>query len=146
VIEVPIKLIETDVTIDYLRNTNEKVKNSINDLIDQGYNLKITQITASELWFGVYRLKSKEKRISESKKLNKFFLGFPDILTMDNNASRIYGEICAELEKIGQKVPQFDLLNASIAISNQVSLITRDRKHFPRINNLSEFDFLELWE
>ncbi len=145
-IDIPIKIIETDVTIDYLRNSNEKVVNSINNMIDQGYDLKITQITACELWFGVYRLKSKEKRISEAKKLNKFFLGFPDILTMDNNAIRIYGEFCAELEKTGQKVPQFDLLNASIAISNQVSLITRDKKHFPRINNLSEFEFLELWE
>ena len=41
----------------------------------------------------------------------------------------------------GLRVTQFDLLNASFAIANKVALITRDKNHFPRINNLSEFDF-----
>ena len=44
------------------------------------------------------------------------------------------------------RVPQFDLINASIAIASKVPLITMDKNHFPRINDLSEFDFLELWE
>ena len=84
--------------------------------------------------------------ISEAKKLNTFILNFPEILTLNNDSSRIYGEISAELDNNGLRVPQFDLINASIAIANKVSLITRDKNHFPRINDLSEFDFLDLWE
>jgi len=83
---------------------------------------------------------------AEVKKINKFVLNFPEILTLDNYSSKIYGEICAELDDQGLRVPQFDLLNASIAIANKVTLITKDKRHFPRINELSEFDFLELWE
>ena len=141
-----IKIIETDVAIDFLRGKNQETNKKINELIVQGADLRITQITTCELWYGAYRLKSKEKQIAEVKKLNKFILNFPEILTLDNNSSKIYGEICAELDAQGLRVPQFDLLNASIAIANKVTLITKDKRHFPRINELSEFDFLELWE
>ncbi len=141
-----IKIIETDVAIDFLRGKNQETNEKINELIVQGVDLRITQISICKLWYGVYRLKSKKKQISEVKKLNKFILNFPEILTLDNDSSKIYGEICAELDNKGIRVPQFDLLNASIAIANKVALITRDKNYFPRINDLSEFDFLELWE
>ncbi|TFG27495.1 MAG: type II toxin-antitoxin system VapC family toxin [Promethearchaeota archaeon] len=141
-----IKIIETDVAIDFLRGKNELIVKKISKLIKEGVDLKITQITAAELWYGVYRLKLKEKQISEAKKLNTFLSNFTDIFTLNNSSSRIYGEMCAELDKQGLRVPQFDLLNASVAIANKVHLITRDKNHFPRINALSEFDFLELWE
>ena len=140
-----IKIVETDVTIDYLRGKNKETNEKINKLIDQGVDLRITQITLCELWYGIYRLKSKKKRILETKQLNAFILKLSEILTLDNESSKIYGEICAELDNKGLRVPQFDLLNASIAIANKVLLITRDKNHFPRINDLSEFDFLELW-
>ena len=141
-----IRIIETDVVIDFLRGKNKLIINNISKLIEEGVDLKITQVTSGELLYGVYRLRLKEKQISEAKKLNKFLSKFPEIFTLDEISSRIYGEICAELDKQGLRVPQFDLLNASIAIANNIILITRDKNHFPRINDLSEFDFLELWE
>ncbi len=140
-----IKLLDTDVVINFLRGYNPEITKKIKDLIAQGIDLTITQITLSELWYGIYRLKSKSKRILESKKLNNLIIYLTEILTLDSNSSRIYGEICAELDKSGLRVPQFDLLNASIAIANKIHFITHDKKHFPRINEFSEFDFLELW-
>jgi predicted nucleic acid-binding protein len=139
-------IVETDIAIDYLRGIKSEINKKVNQLIDEGKDLRITQITLCELWYGIYRLKSKEKQISEGKKLNTFILDFPEILTLDDDSSKIYGKICAELDKNGQRVPQFDLLNASIAIQNKIRLITRDKRHYPRINALSEFNFLELWE
>jgi tRNA(fMet)-specific endonuclease VapC len=115
-------------------------------MINEGITLTITQITASELWYGVYSLRSKKKQIAEAKKLNEFLLNLIEIKTLDNDSSKIYGEICAELERAGLRVPKFDLLIASIAIANKFCLITRDKKHFPRINKFTEFDFLELWD
>ncbi len=140
-----IKLLDTDVVINFLRGYNPEITKKIKDLIAQGIDLTITQITLSELWYGIYRLKSKSKRILESKKLNNLIIDLTEILTLDSNSSRIYGEICAELDKSGLRVPQFDLLNASIAIANKIHFITYNKNHFPRINEFSEFDFLELW-
>ncbi|MHA1148307.1 MAG: type II toxin-antitoxin system VapC family toxin [Promethearchaeota archaeon] len=140
------KILETNVSIEYLRKGFDETKQKINNLIEEGFDLKITQITACELWYGVYRLPSKAKCLSEAKKLTKFFKNLTEILTMDNLSSKIYGEICAELDKKGKRVPQFDLIIASIAIANKTQLITKDKRHFPRINALSEYDFLDLWE
>ena len=141
-----IKIVETNIAIDFLRGNDSKVEKKIKNLISQGTDLIITQITSCELWYGVYTLKSKQKQIVEAKNLNKFISNLSEIKTLDSKSSKIYGEIYAELDKSGMRVPQFDLLNASIAIANKVILITKDKKHFPRINSFSEFDFLELWE
>ncbi len=130
----------------FIQEIFEKVERKIKNLISQGNDLTITQITSGELWYGIYALKSKQKQIVEAKKLNSFISNLSEIKTLDSNSSKIYDEICADLDKSGKQVPQFDLLNASIAISNKVILITKDKKHFPRINTFSEFDFLELWE
>jgi len=140
------KIVETSIAIDFLRGDYPKVEKKIKNLISQGFDLTITQITSCELWYGVYALKSKQKQIVEAKKLNNFLINLSEIKTLDSSSSRIYGEIYAELDKNGMRVPQFDLLNASIAIANKVILITKDKRHFPRINSFSEFEFLELWE
>ncbi len=136
---------ETDVVIDYLRGKSPDITEKIINMIEKGTELIITQITVSELWYGVFSLKSKKKQISEAKTLNDFLLNLIDIKTIDNAASKIYGEICAELDRAGLRVPKFDLLNASIAISNKINLITRDKRHYSRINEYSDFNFLELW-
>ena len=140
------KILETNVAIEYLRQGFKETKQKINNLIEQGYDLKITQITACELWYGVYRLPTKAKVLAEARKLTKFLQNLTEILTMDSLSSKIYGEICAELDKKGLRVPQFDLLIASMAIANEIPLITKDKRHFPRINALSEYDFLEMWD
>lgn len=140
------KLLETNIVIDHLRGNSPEISEKIINMINEGITLTITQITASELWYGVYNLRSKKKQIAEAKKLNEFLLNLIEIKTLDNDSSKIYGEICAELERDGLRVPKFDLLNASIAIANKFFLITRDKKHFPRINKFTEFDFLELWD
>ena len=141
-----IKIVDTNLVIDFLRGDNSKVEKKIKNLISQGTDLTITQITSCELWYGVYALRSKQKQIAEAKNLNDFLINLSEIKTLDSNSSRVYGEICAELDRTGMRVPQFDLLNASIAIANKVHLITKDKKHFPQISTFSEFDFLELWE
>ena len=140
------RIIETNIVIDHLRGNSPEISKKINELINEGINLTITQITASELWYGVYSIKSKTKQLAEAKKLNEFLLSLIEIKTLDNDSSRIYGEICVDLERVGLRIPKFDLLNASIAIANKYLLITRDKKHFPRINQFTEFDFLELWD
>ncbi len=139
-------ILETDVVIDYLRGNNEKIINNIENLVSKGTFLTITQITLSELWFGVYYLQKKQKQIAEGAKLNDFILNLPEIINLSNDSSKIYGKLGAELERSGLRIPKFDLLNASIAIAHNMRLITKDRRHFPRIKEIVETDFLEFWD
>lgn len=53
-----------------------------------------------------------------------------------------YGRIRAELEKQGRRLEDIDLLLASVAIDNDLTLVTGNRKHFDRIPDLK----LEVWD
>jgi len=141
-----IRILETNVAIDFLRRINQIIDAKIRNLISEGIEFTITHITLCELWYGVHLLPSKQKQILESKKLNEFISNLPEIFSLNIPTCKIFGEIGAELDKAGFRVPQFDLLNASIAISNKAILITKEKKHFEKIRQFSEYAFLEIWE
>ena len=59
-----------------------------------------------------------------------------------DNSVITYGRIRAELESKGERLDNMDLLLASIALDNNLILITGNRKHFDRIPGL----MLEVWD
>ena len=52
------------------------------------------------------------------------------------------GRLRAELEQAGESISLADLQIASIAIVNDLTLITGNTKHFQRINNLDMENWL----
>ncbi len=92
----------------------------------------ISTITVSELQYGVakstYRKKN-EVRLEE-------FLAPLEILTYDQTAARVYGDIRFQLEKRGRPIGPLDLLIAAHAISQNLVLITNNDKEFTRIEKL----------
>ncbi|MBI2653947.1 type II toxin-antitoxin system VapC family toxin [Candidatus Woesearchaeota archaeon] len=94
--------------------------------------IHITVITLCELFKGAYLSPDIEKNLSLVNDLFDYF----NILELDDNAARIYGERYSELKKIGKPTQDFDLLIASICISNNEVLITRNKKHFEKIKGL----------
>ena len=92
----------------------------------------ISTITVSELQYGVaksiYREKN-EVRLEE-------FLAPLEILTYDQTAAKVYGEIRFQLEKRGQPIGPLDLLIAAHAMSQDLTLITNNDKEFRRIKGL----------
>ncbi len=56
-------------------------------------------------------------------------------LSFDNSAIT-YGRIRAELEKQGRRIEDMDLLIASIAIDNDLTLVTGNAGHYERIPGL----------
>jgi len=72
--------------------------------------------------------------------LDTFFSLF-DSLMFDDNASLIYGKIKNDLERKGNIIGPNDLLIASIAISNNLTLVTNNTKEFSRIKGLNIIDW-----
>ena len=92
----------------------------------------ISTITVSELQYGVSKSTYREKnevRLEE-------FLAPLEILTYDQTAARIYGDIRFQLEKSGQLIGPLDLLIAAHAISQNLVLITNNDREFKRIKKL----------
>jgi tRNA(fMet)-specific endonuclease VapC len=123
----------------YLLDTNT-VSFAMRGVGDVGENLLkhepesifVSSITEAELWFGV------EKR--GSKKLEKIvtdFLKPLNIIDFRSGEARVFGELFSKLEKKGMTIGVTDTMIASIAMNNDLVLVTDNTKHFKRLKGLS---------
>lgn len=104
----------------------------------------LSTITWAEALFGL-------KRLPESKKKNNlidFYMNtvqnMYDYLDFDIHAASIYSDIKARLESLGKLPPELDLQIASIAIANNLILVTRNIGDFTDIAQNSSL-MLENW-
>lgn len=91
----------------------------------------ISAIVAAELWAGAV----KSKRASEAAGLEQLLDFFP-VLDFTQNATRIYGEIRADLEHRGQPIGPLDLLIAAHARSLGATVVTVNVREFKRVKGL----------
>ncbi len=71
----------------------------------------------------------------EREKIN-YLLDNLSVLVFDNYTAKLAGEIEAELLNKGDFVGPIDIMIATIAIKNNETLVTRNKKHFDKIPNL----------
>ncbi len=86
-----------------------------------GISQKLCTPVIYEVLAGIEFVSSKKERIQFNSLLNKF-----PILTFDLNSAQLCAEIDAELRKEGETRSPVDIQIASIALSNNVKLLTRD--------------------
>ncbi len=92
----------------------------------------ISTISVSELRYGVAKSmhrKKNEVRLEE-------FLTPLEILSYDQQAAKVYGDIRFQLEQHGQLIGPLDMLIAAQAMSQNLVLITNNDKEFERIKKL----------
>ena len=96
----------------------------------------ISSITWSELWHGVYLLPESKKRSHYELFLEEKLSEIYPIISLDKNAGKILGLLQTATEKSGKTRSYGDLQIASIAIANNMILVTRNTKDFEHIPNL----------
>ena len=116
--------LDTNVLIDLLRNKKDVV--SLIKEIEKSHKITTTSINSFELWKGFYKTKRDDKVISE-------LLELISLLEFDKKASKKSAEIFEYLKKKGKTVDVLDIMIASIAITNNESLLTFNKKHFENI-------------
>lgn len=105
--------------------------------IDREGRMSTTSINAYEILFGAGLSKIPENSEETVKLLGKL-----DILPFDTNAAERASEIHSTLSSNGQQINIKDILIASIAIVNEMILVTRNIKDFSRIKDLK----IEKWQ
>ena len=95
-------------------------------------DIGVSTITVSELQYGA--AKSKNRRLNKQRV--EEFLSPLEILSYDEIAVGIYGNIRLQLEEFGEPVSPLDLLIAAQALSRNLGLITNNEKEFKRVKNL----------
>lgn len=91
-----------------------------------------TAVTLAELVYGAAKSRS-ERHAAAIREL--VFSRMP-ILPFDAPAAETFGSIRAELERTGQSLDYADLQIASIALSNDLTLVTGNTRHFERVSGL----------
>lgn len=94
--------------------------------------IKISTITASELWYGVWKSSKPERNQMALVQ----FLAPLDIVAYNDKAARMYGTIRAHLEKKGTPVGALDMLIAAQALSLSCRLVTNNESEFRRVPGL----------
>ncbi|WP_424962087.1 type II toxin-antitoxin system VapC family toxin [Ekhidna sp.] len=120
-------LLDTCVVSDFVKGDNatlEKLR-SVSPI-----QVKISSVTAYELFYGLSKNATLKKGIKEA------VLGFindVEILPFRIEESQIAAKIRANLEREGNPIGPYDVLIASTALENKLTLVTSNVSEFQRI-------------
>tara|TARA_R110000868_G_scaffold10639_3_gene51585 strand:- start:2553 stop:2957 length:405 start_codon:yes stop_codon:yes gene_type:complete len=128
-------LLDTDIIIYFLNNRHPHLSERI--LATDLDALHTSIINRSELYYGYFKAEKRKKHLQE---LDEFSALLP-MLAFCESSSRIFAEQKAKLIKTGNILADMDLMIASIAMANDMTLVSNNTKHFNRLKNLR----LENW-
>lgn len=127
-------LLDTDICIYWLRN-RYSVREKVREI---GWNeISICVITAAELYYGAYNY----NRVAENLARAEFFIQQLPILALTDAVLRRFGQLKAQFRRIRQPIADFDLMIASVALTEGKILVTNNTRHYDRITELQ----LENW-
>ena len=101
------------------------------DSVDEE-RLYLSAVTIGEVKKGIERLPNSRRKSALSEWLeDDLLIRFQDrILPIDTPVMLVWGELAADLEKQGRKMPAIDSLLAAIALQGKLSFVTRDEDDF----------------
>lgn len=89
-----------------------------------------SSITVGELVYGAHHGPRTEHHL---RQLAEIVLPMVHVLPLDRAASEVYGSLRAELERAGTPLAEPDLRIGAIALTNNLTLVTGNVRHFARI-------------
>ena len=98
----------------------------------QPRDLVLCSIIKAELRFGARQSQQVTKNL---EKLDAFFAPFESV-PFDDRAADFYGSCRSLLSQIGTPIGGNDLMIASIALANDLVVVTRNQKEFARVAGL----------
>ena len=129
-------LLDTNVCIKLIKGNQPSFINKIKTIgMD---NIYICSIVRYELYYGAFKSQKKEENLN---KLEIFLNSFKN-LDFDIKSAEICGRIRSNLEFKGTPIGSYDIMIASIALRNKLTLVTHNISEFSRIKDL----VIEDWE
>lgn len=123
-------MLDTNICIYIIKKKPRKVFDIFKSL--EVGDICISSVTLAELQYGVY----KSQFVEKNKIALTAFLAPITILPFSDKAAVVYGNIRAELEKMGQPIGAYDLMIAAHALSERLVLASNNTKEFDRIQGL----------
>lgn len=98
----------------------------------------ISSVTLAELRYGVAKSLFQEKNQAA---LDEFIVSL-EVVSFDENAALVYGNLRAMLEKQGTPIGSLDTMIGAHALSLNLTIVTNNTKEFNRIPDLKVVDWL----
>lgn len=102
-------------------------------------DIGVSAVTLAELRYGVSKSQHQAKNQTA---LDEFMLPL-EVAAFDEQATIIYGELRAALEKQGTPIGPLDTMIAAHALSLGVTLVTNNTREFNRVPKLTVIDWIE---
>jgi len=128
-------LLDTNVCIQYLNSSDNRIVEKLASLSPD--DIFLCDIVKFELYYGAYRSAKSEQNLET---LATFFDEFTS-LPFDGKSAQICGYLRDRLNKKGTPIGVYDLQIASIALANDLILVTHNVAEFSRIEELSYEDW-----
>ena len=122
-------LVDTDWIIDALADVPSAVE-PLDRLSADG--LAVSIISFGELFEGAYGFPNPEVHLAAFR---RFLSGFT-LLDLTDPIMEVFARTRADLRRQGNLIPDLDLLIAAAALHHDLTLMTRNLRHFARIANL----------
>lgn len=134
-------LLDTNVCIALIKNTNPLVRSRFQKASHAGGRVYVPSVVTFELWYGV----ANSTRIAfNTERLETFFTGLVTVLPFNDDDARVAGSIRATLEISGKIIGPYDLLIAGQALARQLTLVTANVSEFSRVKGLSWQDWAKV--
>lgn len=129
--------LDTNIITAFLKK-DLRVVRKVSDYLECFERLKINIISYYEILRGL-------KDLGNEEKLRKFeeFVQENELVSITKETVVKAAEIYADLKKQGNLIEDADILMASIAIVEDLALVTNNISHFQRINDLEIENWLE---
>ena len=98
-------------------------------------DLALAAISASELLHGLHRLRASARKIRAEAWVEAILAELP-VLPFDLACARAHARLGAEMARKGITIGAHDLMIGASALARGYSVLTKDRRSFPRIPDL----------
>ena len=122
-------LVDTDRVADWL-NGRPDATQLLSSLAPDG--LAISLITYGEIYDGIYYGRDPKR----SERVFLQLLRWVDVLPLSRSAMKRFARLRGQLRRTGQLIADPDLLIAATALERDLTLLTRNQRHFARIPGL----------
>lgn len=127
-------MLDTNIVIYTIKNRPEHIRELYNQHNEQ---LCISVVTLGELVFGAEHSQQVERNLADIEAM----VAQLEVLPLDNKAAYHFGQIRADLYRIGQPIGPYDMMIAGHARGSGLILVTNNMKEFSRVPGL----LLENW-
>lgn len=122
-------LVDTDWVIDYLHRADRTTRR-LEELLPRGVGLSV--VSLAELYDGLAGSKDPD---ADSEAL-RLFLEAVEVVPLDDASCRVFGEERFRLREAQTPIGDMDILIGATAISNDLTLLTNNRRHFGLMQGL----------